>query len=63
MLARRAGDEAALDDLGVSSVTRVELMVSLERRFDVQLSTRSSSSAATVGELVRIVDGTVGAGS
>ena len=43
------------DDLGATSVTRLEFLVALERRFDVQLDVEEIESARTLPEVVRIV--------
>src|SRR5262249_51376444 len=43
------------DDLNLSSLDRVELMAAIENRYQVELSDREFSQAATVGDLENLV--------
>lgn len=56
-LAPEAGIE---NDLGLSSLERVELMGALEDRYQVDLSETKFASAATVGDLERLLQGEPG---
>jgi long-chain acyl-CoA synthetase len=48
-------EEATLDDLGLSSLDRVELMSALEERYQVDLSEARFSQLRTVGDLDRML--------
>ena len=41
------------------SVTHIQLMVAIEKEFDIRISTGEVASLANVGELVRMVEGHV----
>ncbi len=51
----RMEDARLEDDLNLSSLDRVELMAALENRYQVELSDREFSQAATVGDLENLV--------
>ena len=48
-----AGDRLA--DLGVDSLTRVELIGAIEERFDLRLDDSTAGAVGTVGELFELV--------
>jgi long-chain acyl-CoA synthetase len=47
--------ETKLEDLGLSSIDRVELMSALEDRYQVDLDEAQFSAATTIGEIERII--------
>lgn len=56
-------DESLVDDLGIDSLTAMELIVWLEERWDVDLLTdKRLSRMQTVGDLVDLVAETADAG-
>ena len=58
ILGRAAGElkpETKLEDVGLSSIDRVELMSSLEDRYQLDLDEAQFSAAMTVGEIERII--------
>ena len=67
ILARIAGgavDEGTrLDELGLSSLERVELLMTLESELDVAVDERGVASAATVADLERLVSSSGGGSS
>jgi long-chain acyl-CoA synthetase len=50
---RRVTAETTLDELGLSSLEKVELMVEMEERFNVTLDETQFSGATRIGELMR----------
>lgn len=46
------GESRIREDLGASSLTRLEFLIALERHFDIQLDLEEMSSAATLDEVV-----------
>jgi acyl carrier protein len=44
------------DDLGATSLVMMEILVELERRFDVQLDAQEMAGVASVGDLVDLVE-------
>ena len=61
LVARHAGREnitstATLDELGLSSLERVELMVAIEDRFQTRIDERAFADAKSVGELRALVE-------
>jgi len=55
---RSIGGATTLDELGLSSLERVELMVALEDRFQTRLDEGRFSEASSVGDLKQLVEGT-----
>lgn len=53
---RSVSTETTIDELGLSSLERVELMMALEERFDATIDEASFAEARTVGDLERIVE-------
>ncbi|MGE0461980.1 MAG: AMP-binding protein [Vicinamibacterales bacterium] len=53
---RALGDETTLDELGLSSLERVELMVALEDRFQTRLDEAKFAGVRTVSELKSLVE-------
>lgn len=53
---RGVADETSLDELGLGSLDRVELMVALEHRFHTQMDERAFAAARSVGDLRRLVE-------
>ena len=51
----RLREEARLDDMGLSSIDRVELLGALEDRYQVDLSESGFSAVQTVGDLERML--------
>jgi long-chain acyl-CoA synthetase len=65
VLARFVGDRATtrdttIDELGLSSLERVELMMALEERFQTTIDEASFNTACTVGDIYRLVETDVG---
>jgi acyl carrier protein len=55
-------DNAKLvDDLGVSSLDRFELAMSLEEAFDIEMSQEDQDKITTIGEAVRYIEAKVAA--
>src|SRR5438552_1327319 len=55
-LARRdVASDTTLEELGVSSLERVELMIELEERFDITIDETAFSNARTVHDLEALV--------
>ncbi len=52
---------ARLDELGLSSLDRVELLMTLESELDVAIDERRAAGAATVADLERLVTSSAGA--
>jgi long-chain acyl-CoA synthetase len=48
--------ETTMDDLGLTSLDRVELMVALEQHFSAPVDEQAFASARTLGDLRRLVD-------
>ncbi len=55
--ARRIDDETTLDDLGLTSLEQVELMVDLEERFNLTVDESALSGAVRVGDLAERIAG------
>ncbi len=55
--ARRIDDETTLDDLGLTSLEQVELMVDLEERFNLAVDESALSGAIRVGDLAARIAG------
>ncbi|MCC7035380.1 MAG: AMP-binding protein [Acidobacteria bacterium] len=53
---RAIGEDTSLDELGLSSLERVELMVALEDRFQTRLDETRFAGARTVSELKALVE-------
>jgi acyl carrier protein len=54
-------DEAQLvDDLGVSSIDRFELIMDLEEEFSIEIREEDLVGAKTVGDIVRCIDAQIG---
>jgi len=61
VLARFVGDrvmtrDTTIDELGLSSLERVELMMALEERFQTTIDETSFNTACTVGDIYRFVE-------
>jgi len=56
---REAGPETTLEELGLSSLDRVELMMALEEAFQTTLEESALASGRTIGEIEALVSGTV----
>jgi long-chain acyl-CoA synthetase len=54
---RSIGGATTLDELGLSSLERVELMVAIEDRFQTRLDEGRFSEAASVGDLKQLIEG------
>jgi long-chain acyl-CoA synthetase len=54
---RRVSAATSLDDLGLSSLERVELMVALEQKLQTSVDEGAFSSARTIGDLRALVEG------
>ena len=53
----RLSDAARLaDDLGADSLDLVEIVMSCEERFDIEIPNRSATEFKTVGEAVRFIE-------
>lgn len=53
----RLADEARLvEDLGADSLDLVEIVMSCEEKFSVDIPTRAAARLATVGDAVRLVE-------
>jgi len=55
-------DDQKLDDLGVDSLDLIELTMSLEDKFNIEISDEDIDSANTVGEFVSMVTRIIGEG-
>ncbi len=53
---RAVGGSTTLDELGLSSLERVELMVALEDRFQTRIDEGRFADAASIGDLKRLVE-------
>jgi long-chain acyl-CoA synthetase len=53
---RAVGAETALDDLGLSSLERVELMVAIEDRLQTRLDESQFAAARTIGDVRALID-------
>lgn len=54
-------DDARLSDLGADSLDVVEIVMSCEERFGVEIPNRAATSLATVGDAVHCVEDQVAA--
>jgi acyl carrier protein len=53
----RLTDGASLaEDLGADSLDRVEIVMSCEERFDIEIPNQVATSLTTVGEVIRFVE-------
>ncbi|WP_422003129.1 acyl carrier protein [Reyranella sp.] len=53
----RITDDARLaKDLGADSLDLVEIVMSCEERFDIEIPTRATAGLVTVGDAVRFID-------
>lgn len=61
----RVSADTTIDELGLSSLERIELMTALEEQFDTTIDEEAFSSARTVGDLEALVHGgpSVGTGA
>ena len=50
------GDDTRFEDLGADSLDVVEIVMSCEERFGVEIPNREATGLATVGDAVRCVD-------
>jgi acyl carrier protein len=58
----RLTDGARLkEDLGADSLDRVEIVMSCEERFDIEIPNQSAGQFTTVGEAVRYLEGRLSA--
>lgn len=53
--ASQLGDDTRFEDLGADSLDVVEIVMSCEERFSVEIPNREATSLATVGDAVRCV--------
>ena len=51
----KLGDDTRFEDLGADSLDVVEIVMSCEERFDVEIPNREATGLATVGDAVRCV--------
>ena len=49
------GRASLIDDLGASSVSRLEFLVELERTFDLQLDVAEIETASTIPEVIQLL--------
>jgi len=49
-------DSSLVDDLGADSLDAVDLIMSLEDEFDMEVADEASDSFKTVGDLVRYIE-------
>ena len=54
--ARLMDDARLAEDLGADSLDMVEIVMSCEERFDIDIPNRVATSLATVGDAVRFVE-------
>ena len=59
--ASQLGDDTRFADLGADSLDVVEIVMSCEERFGVEIPNREATSLATVGDAVRCVEAQVDA--
>ena len=56
----RLGDDARLvEDLGADSLDRIEILMSCEERFDIEIHNEDAAALKTVGDLVRFAEAAV----
>lgn len=48
------------EDLGIDSLARIDLVVALEKQFNVLFEESELADVSTVGDLVRVVDNALG---
>jgi acyl carrier protein len=59
---KRLTDAARLkEDLGADSLDRVEIVMSCEERFDIEIPNQSTGQFTTVGDAVRYLEGRLSA--
>ena len=49
-------DMDLVKDLGLSSIDMVQMVVSIEEEFGIEISDRALKEIATVGDLVRVIE-------
>jgi acyl carrier protein len=54
--ARIAGDARLAEDLGADSLDAVEIFMSCEERFDIEIPNRVAARLTTVGDAVRFIE-------
>ncbi|HIT29288.1 MAG TPA: acyl carrier protein [Candidatus Scatomorpha stercoravium] len=52
-------DTDIMDDLGADSLDLVELVMSLEERYDIVLTDDKTASVRTVGQVVKMLEGII----
>jgi len=58
----RLGDDARLaEDLGADSLDRVEIVMSCEERFDIEVPNNATTKLATVGDVVHFIEAQIAA--
>ena len=54
--ARLTDDSRLAEDLGADSLDRVEIVMSCEERFDIEIPNQIATTLRTVGEVIRFVE-------
>jgi acyl carrier protein len=58
--AEEVNEEASfVEDLGADSLDTVELVMELEKEFDMEISDEEAAEMATVGQAIKFIDGKV----
>ena len=52
-------DASFINDLGADSLDTVELIMELEKEFDIQIPDDEAESIATVGDAIKFVEGAI----
>jgi acyl carrier protein len=51
-----ATPETTLESLGIDSLDRIELVMKIEERFEIEISHEEAKACATVGDILKLVD-------
>ena len=61
--ARLTDDARLAEDLGADSLDRVEIVMSCEERFDIEVPTQAATGLRTVGDIIRFAEAATARGA
>lgn len=50
-----------MEDVGLSSISMLMLVISIEEEFSIELPIKEASSCETVGDIVKVIEGCINA--
>ncbi len=53
-------DSRLMEDVGLSSISMLMLVIGIEEEFSIELPIKEASSCKTVGDIVKVIEGCLG---